>query len=352
MDPKRIVEAGYDRIAERHAAWALETRTKERARYTALLAEMLPPGAHVVELGCGVGGPTTRALAARFRLTGVDISARSVELAREAIPGATFVHADMTRLELLPESVDGVAAFYSISHVPRDEHAALFARIAGWLRPGGVLVAALGARDNPADLVDDWLGAPMFWSGHDAATAEALVAAAGFNVAQARIETADEDGQPIRFLWIVARRAARIYADFNGYGYYGPLDRRGVPLDTYGSLSDLASAGVILREGLRLTLYSDSSETEDLEADAVVFWDAEREFWVAECAYDEIRDVPTRNHSLTSLVCVRCRTPWNGALAPAAATGGLAFRPVHRGDVCATCGERMHRPIDPPSPSE
>ncbi|HEU4560985.1 MAG TPA: hypothetical protein VFS20_24245 [Longimicrobium sp.] len=34
-DPRRIVADGYDRIAERRAAWALETRSEERARYVA-----------------------------------------------------------------------------------------------------------------------------------------------------------------------------------------------------------------------------------------------------------------------------------------------------------------------------
>lgn len=226
-DPRRIVADGYDRIAERHAAWALETRSEERARYAAVLLDRLPAGAEVVELGCGAGGPTTRALAGRFRLTGVDISARSVELARAAVPGARFLHADMTRLELPAESVDGVAAFYSVIHVPRDEHAALFARIATWLRPGGILVVALGARDTPAGYEPDWLGAPMYWSGYDAATGEGTVAGAGLRIEQAVVETADEDGQPVSFLWIVGRKPGpvapgdpavpRIYADFNEY---------------------------------------------------------------------------------------------------------------------------------------
>jgi SAM-dependent methyltransferase len=207
-DPRRTVEDGYDRIAERHAAWALETRTEERARYAAVLLDRLPEGAEVLELGCGAGGPTTRALAARFRLTGVDISARSVELARQAVPGARFLHADMTRLELPAESVDGVAAFYSIIHVPRDEHAALFARIATWLRPGGVLVAALGAQDTAAGYEPDWLGAPMYWSGYHAPIAQGVVAAAGLQLERAVVETADEDGQPVSFLWVVARKPA------------------------------------------------------------------------------------------------------------------------------------------------
>src|SRR5262245_61198302 len=93
MERKRIVEQGYDRIAERYAAWWAWVWSDERARYTDLVIRSLPEGADVLELGCGSGGPTTQALAARFKLTGVDLSARNLELARANIPSATFLHA-------------------------------------------------------------------------------------------------------------------------------------------------------------------------------------------------------------------------------------------------------------------
>jgi cyclopropane fatty-acyl-phospholipid synthase-like methyltransferase len=208
LDPKRIVAEGYDQIAERHAAWAAVVRAQERARYTDLLLRALAEGAAVLELGCGAGGPTSRALASRFHLTGVDISARSIELARADLPQACFIHADMMKVELPPSSFDAVAAFYSIIHVPREEHAALFARVASWLRPGGLFVAAIGACDTESEYDPDWLGTPMYWSGYDEPTGCLLIEAAGFVIEQACVETADEDGQWVPFLWIVARRGA------------------------------------------------------------------------------------------------------------------------------------------------
>ncbi len=210
MDPRdsrRIVELGYDRIAERHAEWATRTRTDERARYLDEVTGRLPAGASVLELGCGVAGAVTQELASRFRLTGVDLSGRSVEIARRSLPDATILHGDMTQIDLPPASFDAVVAFYSVIHVPRDEHAALFTRIATWLRPGGVFVASLGTDDEPHAHETDWLGVPMVWSAHDAATGRRLVEDAGLTVERAAIETADEDGAPVSFLWIIARRA-------------------------------------------------------------------------------------------------------------------------------------------------
>jgi cyclopropane fatty-acyl-phospholipid synthase-like methyltransferase len=81
----------------------------------------------------------------------------------------------MTALRLPAGSVGAVTAFYSVGHVPEQEHAALFGRIAAWLRPGGLFLAGLACGDT--DGVDgDWLGAPMFFSSHDPATFQWVLA--------------------------------------------------------------------------------------------------------------------------------------------------------------------------------
>jgi SAM-dependent methyltransferase len=207
-DPKRVVEQGYDRIAERYLAWGAGVRSDERLRYTQALLNRLPLGAAVLELGCGAGLPTTKLLAERFAVTGVDISARQLELARREVSGATYLHADMASLAFPPESFGGVAAFFSLIHVPREEHAVLLRRIAAWLRPDGLLVATMGVRDSPSDIEEDWLGAPMYFSHWDAATNRRLVTAAGLRIVSAREEIADEDGAPVAFLWVVAEKPA------------------------------------------------------------------------------------------------------------------------------------------------
>ena len=205
-DPKRIVARGYDRIAERYAAWAGQVRVEERERYTRVLLDSVPAGAPVLELGCGTGLPTTKRLAERFVVTAVDLSARHVELARRNVPNATIIHGDMAALDFPEASFAAVAAFYSITHVPREEHARLLEQIGRWLQPGGLLVAALGARSSPGAVEEDWLGAPMYFSHYDAETNRRLVERAGLEIASARVETADEDGVSTPFLWVVARK--------------------------------------------------------------------------------------------------------------------------------------------------
>jgi len=206
LDPKRIVAEGYSRIAERYGAWANVTRVEERAKYTSLLLEKLPRGAAVLELGCGAGVPVTSRLVERLAVTGVDISERQIAFARRNVPTATFVQGDMTRLDFPPASFDAVAAFYSLIHVPRQEHAALLRHIATWLRPEGLFVATLWPQAVEDAFADDWHGAPMYWSGFDTETNTRLVTEAGLRLLSAQEETAEEFGEPITFLWVVAER--------------------------------------------------------------------------------------------------------------------------------------------------
>ena len=131
MDPKRIVADGYDAIAERYFAWSDARPSATRRAWLARALELIPGGSEVLDLGCGAGVPMTAALAAGRYVTGVDLSARQIDLARAAVPDATFIQADMTTLDRPPRSLDAVVAFYSLTHVPRAELPSLLTAIHG-----------------------------------------------------------------------------------------------------------------------------------------------------------------------------------------------------------------------------
>jgi SAM-dependent methyltransferase len=204
-DPRDMVAAAYERIAERYLRWSLSIDDDARRRMTSRFASLLLPGDRVLDLGCGAGIPTARELSGRFAVTGIDISARQVELARENVPDATFIQGDFSQADFAPASFHGVVALYSIVHLPRERHRDLFARIAGWLAPGGSLLATLSGEDSP-DWRGEWLGEPMFFSGHDPQTSCRLLAAAGFDLLERRVRVIHEPEGDARFLWVLARR--------------------------------------------------------------------------------------------------------------------------------------------------
>jgi cyclopropane fatty-acyl-phospholipid synthase-like methyltransferase len=204
-DPKRLVARGYDRIALRYAAWNVEGNPA--MRFVRDLDRRLRAPAHVLELGCGRGVPVTRELAKRHRVTGVDISAAQIELARHHVPEASFIHADYTELEIAPRSFDAIVAILTLTHVPREEHPELLARIGDWLRDGAYLLATFGTADDPGTVEPDWLGAPMFFSSFDAETNRGLLRDAGLRLEVDELVQQDEDEHGrVTFLWVLAQK--------------------------------------------------------------------------------------------------------------------------------------------------
>src|SRR5262245_1217423 len=130
-DPKRIVSEGYDQIAESYLKWRAEQpREDELARWLSLVCDHVRPGARVLDIDCGAGIPITLALSKTFDVTGVDISARQIELARKNVPAAHFIQGDITSIDFPSANFDAAVASYSLIHVPRAEHVRAFRSIA------------------------------------------------------------------------------------------------------------------------------------------------------------------------------------------------------------------------------
>mgnify|MGYP001058894592 FL=1 len=155
-------------------------------RWLEKLPAALPSGASVLDLGCGSGNPADIALARQHQVTGVDISEAQIIKARQNVPGSVFLHADLSAISFPPASFDAMASFYPLEHLPREEHAAIFSRIATRLRTGGYLLLGTEAVER-AGSVSARLGAPMFFSSYD-------------------MEQQTEQRQEITYLWVLARK--------------------------------------------------------------------------------------------------------------------------------------------------
>jgi SAM-dependent methyltransferase len=205
-DPKEIVARGYDAIALRYAEWAgqVDRPTLEWVRD---LDARLHGGSDVLELGCGRGVPVTRELARRHSVTGVDISAVQIELARHHVPEASFVHGDASEFEIASASLHAVVALHFFGHVPLDEQPQLIGQIAAWLRPGGFLLATLGAGEAQEEGVDeDWLGTPMFFASLETDTYSTLLRESGLEPLRDEIVVQHEPGHgEVVFRWVLAQ---------------------------------------------------------------------------------------------------------------------------------------------------
>jgi SAM-dependent methyltransferase len=207
-DERTTVAAGYDALVGRFDEWAGGVADPARDELFATFIGHLAPGARVLDVGCGSGGSWRREDASRFAVTGIDISPRQIEAARRAVPAATFLVADVTAIEFDPDSFDAAVALYSIGHLPAREHASVFARLARWLRPGGLLLASLPADEDPGSRGPWIAGVEMCFASLGTAGYEQVLRDQGWQVIETRADVADEPEGPASFFWLLARAPA------------------------------------------------------------------------------------------------------------------------------------------------
>ncbi|MFB9676302.1 class I SAM-dependent methyltransferase [Streptosporangium vulgare] len=139
-----------ERYAERFARLAESgADTHGEAR---LCAELLPPGARVLDAGCGTGRVAIRLAELGYDCVGVDLDASMLDVARRAAPRLPWILADLSDLG------DGedhavrkggsfdmvVAAGNVIPLLAPGTEARAVAGLAALLRPGGLLVSGFG----------------------------------------------------------------------------------------------------------------------------------------------------------------------------------------------------------------
>lgn len=202
MDPIDVVRRGYDAVAQAYRR--LRLTDSADIRMLTELESRLTDGAKVLDLGCGAGFPVAARLAKRFRVTGLDISESQLQLAREAVPSADFILANMVTADLGEAIYDGVCSYYAMIHVPRSHHRDILDKVYRALGPGGIALLCLGAQDIEADY-DEMCGTPMFWSHFDADTYLAMLPELGFDV-EVDALVPDESYPESRHLFVLVRK--------------------------------------------------------------------------------------------------------------------------------------------------
>jgi len=146
VDPSQVEEIWDDPKVESIARGPLRERI-----YTILETG---PGSRVLELGCGFGWLAVELARRGFHVKGIDISPRRIAIAEayarvlaSALNGGSLEYemADLNRLCLEPESLDGVVAWDCLHHMVDIEH--VIGEVTKALRPGAPLLAFESLRE-------------------------------------------------------------------------------------------------------------------------------------------------------------------------------------------------------------
>ncbi len=106
------------------------------------LAGRLPPGAAILDVGCGSGRDLRWFAARGFAPTGFERSSRLAALARE-YSRCPVIEGDFRTFDFSPLQFAALAAVGSLVHLPREEFAPTFSSICRALVPGGLALVTM-----------------------------------------------------------------------------------------------------------------------------------------------------------------------------------------------------------------
>lgn len=152
-------QGSYDLVAEEYVRRIFdELRHKplDRQLLDRLAARVRGVGP-VCDMGCGPGHVARYLFEQGAEVCGVDLSPAMVEHARRLTPGIEFRQGDMMALDALDAAWAGIAAMYSIIHIPRRDMVRTLRELRRVLRPAGTLLMAFHIGDDTVHL-DEWWG--------------------------------------------------------------------------------------------------------------------------------------------------------------------------------------------------
>lgn len=156
------LQASYDRVADEYVR-----RIYDELQHKPLDRQLLDRFADAVrdrgiacDMGCGPGQIARYLHERGVRVCGVDLSVEIIERAQRLNPGIEFHQGSMLSLPFADGTWAGIAAFYSIIHMPRADVVAALGELRRVVQPGGHLLLTFHIGDTTLHL-DEWWGQPV-----------------------------------------------------------------------------------------------------------------------------------------------------------------------------------------------
>ncbi len=154
------LQSSYDRVAEDYAKQFCDEMDKKPFDRTMLdwLAEKVSGLGGICDLGCGPGQIARYLHGRGVKACGVDLSSEMVKQAQRLNPDIPFQQGNMLDLtDVADHTYGGIAAFYSIIHIPRASVVEALQELRRVLRRQGTLLLTfhIGQQINH---LDEWWG--------------------------------------------------------------------------------------------------------------------------------------------------------------------------------------------------
>lgn len=178
FDYKSVVIKGYDQCAEEYQ----NARRNENEPSLDFIFDKVPENGSILDVGCGSGIPVCKLLSTKYQVSGIDISKKQIELAKNNVPSGQFTTIDVLEYETSKKSFDAIVSYYALFHIPKEKHREVLSKFYTWLKPGGYLVITLAHNDENAYTEDDFFDATMYWSNYGMKEYNLMLSNIGFIV--------------------------------------------------------------------------------------------------------------------------------------------------------------------------
>jgi SAM-dependent methyltransferase len=154
------VQTSYDRVSAEYAARfgdEMSYKPFDRLMLDWLIAKVDGRGP-ICDMGCGPGQIARYLHSRGAPACGIDLSPEMVAQARRLNPEISFQQGDMLALTGFgDQTLGGIAAFYTLIHIPRERMVHAMTELKRVLRPGGALLATFHIGQQTVHL-DEWWG--------------------------------------------------------------------------------------------------------------------------------------------------------------------------------------------------
>lgn len=165
------------------------------------------PG-HLLDLGCGAGEPFPAFFIEHgWQVTGVDFSARMLEMANRYQPKMKTILADIREIDLPAKKFDAITSIYCLFHIEREKHEEIFRKIYRWLKPEGMALFTYATREyTGAEIFDgykEFMGEKLFYSHTTPEFLTSTLRGVGFNIKASQYRKIGGE----TFLWLTIAKS-------------------------------------------------------------------------------------------------------------------------------------------------
>lgn len=197
-------QQSYNKIAE---YWSEYRDKSEIGELVPKLVAKLKPNGKILDIGCGTGFPIAAYLVEQgFEVTGIDFSEKLLQKAIDRnLSNTQFILTNF--FDFRPkETYDGIIAYDSFFHFPKQKQRLIYERIANWMNPEAYLLFTHGHKEG--EIEGEMFNENFYYSSLDKDEVFRLLADVGIEMVWHKEKYFEKDIS--RDLVIIARKIKHI----------------------------------------------------------------------------------------------------------------------------------------------